>query len=387
MQRSRFRLGTTGLMAVVAAVSIPATAWAADSTEALRQEVEALKREIAELKAGLRERQAISKDEAASIRREVAEAVKTASEEKNALSSKHFGGYADIGYTDAKNSSSAFDRARFNPAFHFQYLDLVALDAELEIATTANGETETGLEFATVNLFAHDYANVYAGKFNSGIGQFRQNLHPGWINRMPSTPVGFDHDQAAPTTEVGAGVRGAFPVGAIRLTYDVWVGNGPRLELSGAGDEIEMIEATGSTSDPDGKKIWGGRLGLFPVPNLELGLSAASGKVAVVQGGLAERARKYEVFGADGAYRWRNLDLRAEYVSQKVGDQADSVAPMGGKVESLVCAGRLSPGAHQVGGRGALRRLQDAPQEPEPGTVGGGRELLVRAEPRRQARL
>lgn len=281
--------------------------------------------------AGLAQDPAALKREIDALREEVRQSTRAAQEWRNATSTKHFAGYADVGYTDAKGRTGLFNVLSFNPAFHYQYQDLVLLDAELEIAAAENGTTETGLEFATINLLVHDYAAVYAGKFNSGIGQFRQNLHPGWINRLPSVPVGFGHDQAAPATELGAGVRGAVPFGSMRATYDVWLGNGPRLELNAAGDEIEMIEAEGATGNDDGKKVWGMRIALLPLPKLELGLSAARGEVAVVQGGVAEAARDYRVFGADAAYQIGSLDLRAEQVEQKVGDQAASVAPAGGR--------------------------------------------------------
>lgn len=281
--------------------------------------------------AGLAQDPAALKREIDALREEVRQSTRVAQEWRNATSTKHFAGYADVGYTDARRRTGLFNVVSFNPAFHYQYQDLVLLDAELEIAAAENGTTETGLEFATISLLVHDYAAVYAGKFNSGIGQFRQNLHPGWINRLPSVPVGFGHDQAAPATELGAGVRGAVPFGSMRATYDVWLGNGPRLELNGAGNEIEMIEAEGATGNDDNKKVWGTRIALLPLPKLELGLSAARGEVAVVQGGVAEAARDYRVFGLDAAYQVGSLDLRVEQVEQKVSDQAASVAPAGGR--------------------------------------------------------
>ena len=277
--------------------------------------------------AALAQDAAALKSEIDALREEVRQGARTWTEWRNASSTKHFAGYADVGYTDGKRSNGLFDAAAFNPAFHYQYQDLVILDAELEIAVDPTGGTEVGLEFATIGLLVHDYAVVYAGKFNSGVGQFRQNLHPGWINRLPSVPVGFGHDQGAPSQEVGAGVRGAIPLGGMRATYDVWVGNGPALELNGAGDEIEMIGTEGATGNDDGKKVFGTRLALFPLARLEIGVSAVGGDVAVT----GEGVRDYRVAGADAAYRLGNLDLRAEYVEQKVGDLAASVAPAGGR--------------------------------------------------------
>lgn len=295
--------------AVAGAFSYPARA---QDTEPLKRDVDALKKEVQEL------------------RREAQQATRAAGEFRSATSTKHFAGYADVGYANRRRAPGAFNAARFNPAFHYQYQDLVLLDAELEIEVGENGETTTGLEFATINLLAHDYATVFAGRFLSPLGQFQQNLHPSWINKLPSVPVGFGHDQAAPTADLGAGVRGGLPVAGMQWSYAVYVGNGPKLELNAAGDEIEMIGTEGATGDPDGKKVWGGRLGLMPLAGLEIGVSAASGKAAAEPGGTAEAARDYRARGADFAWQWRNLGVRAEYISQRVGDEAASVAPRGG---------------------------------------------------------
>jgi len=317
----------------------------AQEIEALKRELEALKKEVQELRQAIKQAPA-SSDEVQALRREVQEVAKEAGEFRGISSPKHFAGAGAVGYSSAKGSKGRFDTAVFAPTFHYQYQDLVLLDAELEIGVLDTGETEVGLELATISFLASDYAAVYAGKFNSGIGQFRQNLHSEWINRLPSVPVGFGEEgEAAPLTEVGAGVRGAVPIGSMRATYDVWLGNGPRLTLNGAADEIERIDSKGATGNDDGKKVWGGRIGLFPLPRLELGLSAGRGKVAVVQGGVAEPVRDYRAFGADAAYQVGNLDLRAERVEQKVGDLEGSVAPAGGRWKAYYAqaAYRFSP--------------------------------------------
>ena len=55
-----------------------------------------------------------------------------------------------------------------------------------EIEIDDAGETETNLEYLTIDWFINDYMALIAGKFLSPIGQFRQNLHPSWINKLPS---------------------------------------------------------------------------------------------------------------------------------------------------------------------------------------------------------
>ena len=41
----------------------------------------------------------------------------------------------------------------------------------------------------------------------------------------------------------------------------------------------------------------------------------------------ASAKRDYDVYGADAAWKWRNLGLRSEYIKQKVGSEATSSAP------------------------------------------------------------
>lgn len=302
---------------ILAATTIVGAAAArAQDTGALERKIEALEGQVQEL------------------RQQVQGVTRSASEFRNVGSTKHFAGYADAGFSDAERGPGEFDGVRFNPAFHYQYQDLILLDAELETSIDPDGATDVELEFATVNLLVHDYAAVFAGRFLSPLGQFRQNLHPSWINKLPSVPVGFGHDQAAPSADVGLGVRGGALVADRLFNYAVYVGNGPVLELNAAGDEIEMIGTEGTAGDPDGKKVWGGRVGLLPIPALEVGLSAAAGEVAATPGGAAEAARDYEAQGADLAWQRRGFRLRAEYARQKVADQAASVAPQGGTWKS-----------------------------------------------------
>ena len=67
------------------------------------------------------------------------------------------------------------------------------------------------------------------------------------------------------------------------------------------------------------------------MPHLEIGVSAATSKVAVTDdAGFTEANRTYDVVGADFAYKMTILDLRGEYIQSKVGALVSSVAPDGG---------------------------------------------------------
>jgi hypothetical protein len=207
------------------------------------------------------------------------------------------------------------------------YKDLVMLEGELEFTVEEDGGTDAALEYLTVDLFVNDYLALVGGKFLSPIGQFRQNIHPSWINKLPTAPPGFGHDEAAPVSEVGLQTRGGFPVGNTHMNYAAYVGNGPILEIEEEDGEfeIEAVEAEGRTSNDDDKFVFGGRLGLTPLPNTEFGVSLATGEVAGEDEPSA--TRDYDVYGADAAYKWNNLGLRGEYINQKVGSSSASIAP------------------------------------------------------------
>ncbi len=308
-------------------------AQAGDDIESLKAQIRALQQQLQAIEKKLAEQdKARSETEA-----KVDKVAKEAGEWKQADSVVHLAGYGSIGYTDNENAKGRFNQVQFSPIFHYQYKDLMMLESELEITNTADGETNTELEYLTLDLFVNDTMALVAGKFLSPIGQFRQNFHPSWINKLPSAPPGFGHDGAAPVSETGLQVRGGFPLSGMRANYALYVSNGPELNAvdedgDGVADALEGIVAEGRTSDKDGNKVWGGRFGLLPMQGLEVGLSFATGKAAVTSliddttGNSSEisgaSARNYDVIGADLTWHWNLLDVRSEYVRTKIGADA-----------------------------------------------------------------
>ena len=288
------------LAAAAAALAMAAPASAETELEKLRSEVEALK-----------------------------QAVEAAAEWKDPKTLVHMAGYADVGYVDAEGSPGSFFVGTFSPIFHYQFNDIVMLESELEFEALPDGETETALEYLTIDYLFHNNAALVAGKFLSPLGQFRQNLHPSWINKMASAPVGFGHDEAAPNAEVGAQLRGGFGLGGHRANYAVYIANGPAVELGPGGTELEAVETPGLNADEDGKKVVGGRFGLLmPGPRLEFGLSAATGEVGELgPGGYTGITRDYQVQGFDFTWRPGSFTVLGEYIRQEVGANAASTAP------------------------------------------------------------
>lgn len=333
---------------VLLTVTTPASAQDSRVTE-LEAKMNAIAAELAELKDELAaekasgdnvDLQAMQADIDAA--KQIAErATQSANEWKDVTSVTHLSGYASADYVSPENGNAAFI-ANFNPMFHFLLNDMLLWEAELEIEVEENGETAIGLEYTTVDIFLNDTMTLMAGKFLSPIGNFRQNIHPSWINKLPSAPPGFGHDGAAPISEVGLQLRSVAPGGDnSRFTYAAYIGNGPR--LVGEDGEIYAIEAEGFAGDPDDEKVFGGRIAFLPIPKLELAVSAAFGDAAVVENDGADidgdPTRDYKVLGFDASYQWNNLDFRGEYIKSEVEEQELSVAPEGGEWETWYAQG------------------------------------------------
>lgn len=319
--------------------------------------------ELAELRANLEQaKESESVQELQSLRaetvaaRQAAQRAETSANEwKNTTSVTHLAGYASADYESPENGNAAFS-VNFNPMFHFQYNDKILWEAELEFEVEENGDTNIGLEYSTIDWFLNDSMILIAGKFLSPLGNFRQNMHPTWINKLPSAPPGFGHDGAAPVSEIGMQLRGGRNFGGQgKFTYAGYVGNGPKLE--GEDGEIHAIEAEGFAGNPDDEFVYGGRVSLLPFPKLEVGVSGAFGDVAVVENDGADISgdptRGYTVFGFDSSYQLGNFDLRGEYISQEVDAEPASIAPEGGKWETWYVQGAYKFG--QAKWEGVLR--------------------------------
>ena len=308
------------LLVTTVSLALPVTAYAESSNADLQQQLDALQSQVT----------AINTE------------VQQATEWKNPNTLVHMAGYADVGYVKKEGEDGSFVIGTFAPIFHYQYRDTVMMEAELEFEVGEDGETEVAMEYMTIDWFVSDYAALVAGKFLSPIGQFRQNLHPSWVNKLASAPPGFGHDGAAPVSEIGAQMRGGFPMGSMRANYAVYVANGPELnaeaEDDGAGGfeyELDGVAAEGFGADRDGEKTYGGRIGILPIASVEIGLSAAGGMATVTNieadtsppagSIMGETPRDYTVYGADFVWFTGNMSLRGEFVKTEVGDAATGV--------------------------------------------------------------
>ena len=243
----------------------------------------------------------------------------------------HFAGYTDVTYV---NTQGEGDEAVLTlaPILHLQLGERILIESELEMEVDSSGATATAFEYAAVNFLLGDNAALVVGKFLSPTGYFFQNMHPSWINKLPSAPAGFGHAGAATLTEVGVQLRGGKALrGGQKINYAAYVGNGPTLGLEGE-DDFDL-DAEGSTDNADGERVLGGRVGWIPRAGVELGVSLARGDVKLVGGPTdvsLEPSRSYAVDGVDGAWRVNKvLELRGEWIRQRVGAASASALPMG----------------------------------------------------------
>lgn len=237
-------------------------------------------------------------------------------------------GYAFVGYDKVRKSNSKFMVGAFNPIFNMLYKDLILAEAEVEFELDAKGKTEVALEYATLDFFINDYMVLLGGKFLSPLGQFVQNLHPAWINKLASNPVGFNRNQAAPRNDIGFELRGGLPICDTKLNYAAYIANGPEANI--VDGLINNIDSGGFNADEDGHKVGGGRIAFLPIPSLEIGISTAFGRLGLFNNPddtQSIETRRYNAFGLDASYQWGNVNLRGEYIKQQVSHNNASTIP------------------------------------------------------------
>jgi hypothetical protein len=332
------------MVTIAAMIALPIVAQAADPYTSLQRRIEKIEKQLRKMKGlqaelnGLKrqlqaaqkkavasEQKAVaSEQKAAAAERSAATAAGKALSEQNTLIKWHVSGAvaANFAATDAKGKHNQFVGGTFLPIFLAQYSNWLLFEGHLEFNTTSEGETEASLEYAQADIMATDWLTLVAGKFLSPVGQFQQFQHPPWINKLPDRPAGFVEDGGdEPLTEVGVMARGGVPLGKMRGTYAVYLGNGPR--LSDTGPALE-----GFAGDNNEDKAFGGRVSLFPVPSLEIGFSGTRTTIKGIQAqsGSATSA-DYDLIDGDFAFTKGPWDVRGEVIHSHLDSLASAFDP------------------------------------------------------------
>ncbi len=322
------------VVSVLGATAMPSGAWAETNAQ-LQRRVQEMERQMGAMAEQLKKNAAVLSALKVQLKKNETKVEKVRREAKahdpmeSADSKWHLAGYASTSFraSDGDSREPTFLAGKFNPGFHFQYKDLLLFEAELEFEVGSDGKTELELEYSSLNIFATDFATIVAGKFLSPIGQFQERLHPDWINKLPDRPAGFGKGGVQPLSDVGAMVRGGFTVNPT-FNYALFIGNGPQVELEDG--ELEALELEGFGRDDNGNKFVGGRLGILPIPHVEVGASFMTGnvegkRVDGIMGQVSEGS--YLLWGVDAAYTKGSWDARFEYLAARLGGFMSQAEP------------------------------------------------------------
>ncbi len=235
-------------------------------------------------------------------------------------------GHAGLDYLKTESGTSlSYVGSSFAPIFLFKQGDRFIFETELEFVLQKN-QLEIGLEYANLGYIINKYVMVRAGKFLLPFGTFMERLHPAWINRLSTKPLGFGHDGIAPASGIGIELRGAAPIGGSTINYSVYSTNGPQLKIGDdEPDEVGMLNFDNYIDNNNNKAI-GGRIGFLPFFNssMEVGVSYYTGKVG--DKGSEYEDVKASLWAFDFSYVKQVsplkgiLDIKAQYNLNNVSD-------------------------------------------------------------------
>ncbi|MDH5604337.1 MAG: hypothetical protein OEY51_10365 [Cyclobacteriaceae bacterium] len=279
------------------------------------------------------------------LQEEIAELETKFEELKHGLSGFLLTGFTNLTYRQDLNDPgiSKFEYAGFSPMFLWKISDNIFFESELHIEmkggvhggeighnVAANagheGSSYFDLGYANMAYITNSGITISAGKFLTPIGIYNERYHPTWINPLPVDPIGMGHGGFLPPAELGIQVRGGLQTGASKLTYGLYLSNGPVLNDGIINHEYAGKPVYSNFSDNNANKAFGARLSYLPLSNssLEIGLSGQySGKIGDRKSIYEEvdemiysgDINYYKLFSGVGLFR-----LSGQYTSIKVGD-------------------------------------------------------------------
>jgi hypothetical protein len=188
------------------------------------------------------------------------------------------GGYAEAHarwhQVDGVTEEAGFVAKRFNLFASSAVSDWVRFAAELEIE---EGGEEVKLEFAAMDVRIHPALTLRGGMLLSPLGRFNLS-HDSPLNEFTDRPLPSTEIVGVALSEPGLGILGALPVGAGRITYELYAVNGfgdGLIETSEAGTRIP--EGRGNLEDENRSPAFVGRFAWSPGLYLEIGAAVHHG--------------------------------------------------------------------------------------------------------------
>jgi mono/diheme cytochrome c family protein len=186
-------------------------------------------------------------------------------------------GFASAGFVSRQHGDAAFS-ANFAPLFLWKLSDRLLFEGELDV-TLEDNDTEFDLKRAHITYLINDYVTFGAGRFLSPMNFLEDRLHQ--VTKLPDKPLPIQ--RLLPESNVGLQLRGAVPIGETKLGYAFYVANAPAIETQNGVDQGRL--QFDNFSNVDGHVAVGGRVGFYPIPQLEVGYGfQISGVGGVSQG-------------------------------------------------------------------------------------------------------
>lgn len=251
------------------------------------------------------------------------------------------GGYGFANFEKQESENSNFV-ASFNPILLWSINNRILFEGEAEFELE-DGGTNISLEYAQILYVLNNYVTIGAGKFLSPNNNFVERLHPAWINKLPTMPLGLSGHggvQLLAGTQIGGQVRGGLATGAVKWGYAAYVSNGPTLNVvaeeeheessqtQGGGDEHGGASANGTlsfnnTNDNNNNKAFGGRIAILPITQLEIGYGFETAIVGDENDSLFSDIRSFNnvvdlTYVRDVNFLKGRIDLRGQYVWLKI---------------------------------------------------------------------
>ncbi len=233
-------------------------------------------------------------------------------------------GYAHSGL-QTNNNGFSFVGGSFNPLLIYKQSDRLLFETELEMELVGSA-VELGIEYANISYLLSKNITIRAGKMLVPFGIFVPNLHPAWINKFPTAPLGAGHEGILPTNDIGVEIRGGSYLGNLKVNYSFFAVNGGQLNDGMEEPEEAGIIHHGIFPDNNNGKTIGSRIGIFPFSNssMELGFSAMYGKTGARESDVEDIKALHYAFDISYVKTLSSmssvLDLKAQYTGVNVSD-------------------------------------------------------------------
>ena len=278
------------------------------------QETEAIKAQVQDLQKKEAARQAETDQALDEIEKQMKGVKQMAKDAFPGTTKFLLGGYGFGEFTSRRGENSAFS-AGFNPIFLWKLSDHLLFEGELELELEGS-ETSLALEMAQLSYLLNDYMTIGAGKFLNPMNFFVERQHMAWVNKFPDKPLAV-YDGLLPESNVGVQLRGGIPLGPTKFEYAFFAANAPTL-IAEDKDALGMLEFNNFGNDNDHVAV-GGRVGFFPIPQLEVGYGFQTSGVGPKGSGVDALLQSVDVnYVRDSSALKGLLALRAQWVWSKV---------------------------------------------------------------------